>query len=422
MTEVWGIFRKEDEQMGTFSPADILIPQNIEFEKWSVIACDQYTSDRKYWKEVEKEIGDSPSALKIILPEVYLDDGDTKQRIENINSEMRKYLENDLFFEYKDSFIYTERIFRNGKIRRGIIGKLDLDDYSYIVGEETPVRATEGTVLERIPPRVKIRENAPLEIPHIMVLIDDEEDIVISAAKAGTEKTVYDFELMKGGGHITGKTVSEKGKKEILAAIEKLTLPSVFLKKYGVKNKKPLVFAVGDGNHSLATAKACKSRYALVELVNLHDPSLVFEPIHRVVFDTDPVKMLDELVSKSGDIGLSIDDSVSSDAKQIFLVLYGENRFYVNIREPVMNLAVGTLQNFLDGYLGENKGRLDYIHGDDVVLRHIKESYSNIGFLLPAIDKKDLFMTVICDGALPRKTFSMGHPWEKRYYLEARRI
>ncbi|PWM43883.1 MAG: DUF1015 domain-containing protein [Clostridiales bacterium] len=408
--------------MKTFTPADILLPKNVDYTKWSVVACDQFTSDKQYWKDVESLVGDAPSTLKITLPEVYLDDGDTQKRINDVNTEMKNYLDTGIFEEYEDSFIYIERLFSDGKTRHGLVGKLDLEDYSFVVGEESLVRATEGTVLERIPPRVKIRENAPLELPHVMILIDDDNDSVMEAAREGLSKTIYDFDMMKNGGHIKGSLINNDSKDKVLAALDKLACQDVFDEKYGVSGKKPLVFAVGDGNHSLATAKTCKSRYALVELVNLHDKSLVFEPIHRVVFNTNPEKMLSALCEYYKSELITLDTKVDEKAAQTFVTLYGDKKLYVNIKNPVKNLAVGTLQDFLDYYLKTNTGKIDYIHGDDVVLHHVQESSDNIGFLLPVMDKSELFKTVIFDGVLPRKTFSMGHAWEKRYYLEARKI
>ena len=275
-----------------FKPADILIPQNIDMEKWSVVACDQYTSEPGYWEQVEKFVGDNPSALNITFPEIYLS-GDNSKRINKINNTMEEYIDKGIFKEYKNSFIYTERVIGGGKIRHGLIGAVDLEAYDFRANSKSLIRATEGTVIERIPPRVKIRENAPLESPHIMILIDDDKKEIIEKIDKSKLEKVYDFDLMMESGHITGYLV--KNTEEICRKFEKL------LENQG---ENPLLFAMGDGNHSLATAKTCwenikkeipegewvnhPARYALAEIVNIHDTSMEFEPIHRVVFDVDP--------------------------------------------------------------------------------------------------------------------------------------
>ena len=284
-----------------FKAGNILIPKNVDLKKWSVVACDQYTSEPDYWKEVENIVGDNPSTLKITLPEIYLEESDVETRIKNINENMQKYLDDNLFEEYQNSMIYLERKPSDGKIREGLIGIVDLEDYSYEVGSQTMIRATEKTVIERIPPRVKIRENAPLELPHIMILIDDEKkDIIENLKNKITENDiVYDTDLMQNGGHIKGYKLNNK----VINKLEKLADKDYFENKYNVKDKGILLFAMGDGNHSLATAKACyeklketmskdkylnhPARYALVELVNLHSSALEFEAIHRVLFDID---------------------------------------------------------------------------------------------------------------------------------------
>lgn len=414
-----------------FKRGNILIPKNVDMEKWSVVACDQYTSEPEYWKEVQNIVGDAPSTLNLTLPEIYLEESDVEERIKRINSNMEEYLKNDLFIELKDSMIYLERTQADGKVREGLMGIVDLEDYSYEKGSQTLIRATEKTVIERIPPRVKVRENALLELPHIMILIDDEKkDIIESLKEQVTENdTVYDFELMQNGGHIKGYKLSESSMDEVDSKLERLADKDYFESKYSVTDKGVLLFAMGDGNHSLATAKACyenlkntmseeeylnnPARYALVELVNLHSSALEFEAINRVIFDTDKDKLLEELqryyvINKNGN-GQKvrvITDSINED-------WYIEN--------PKSNIAVGSIQIFLDEYLKDNKGKIDYIHGEDVTTE-LASKKGNVGFIFDAMEKGNLFKTVILDGALPRKTFSMGHANDKRYYLEARRI
>lgn len=415
--------------MAVFKSADILIPQNVEFSKWSVVACDQYTSEPKYWEEVKSIVGDSPSTLNIIYPEVYLDEEKGDERIKNINETMERYVDDGLFLEILDSLIYVERTQSDGKTRKGIIGALDLEEYDFTKGSQSKIRATEGTILERIPPRQKIRMGAALELPHIIMLIDDRDKKIIEplAEKRAAFDKLYDFDLMQKGGHIKGYLIDEDSKKKVLEEIDGLSDADVFEKKYGVGDKGVLVFAAGDGNHSLATAKSCweeikknlseeerenhPARFALVEVMNIHDEALAFEPIQRVIFDTEPEKLLDELKKhyKTGDKGQRID------------YVFGKNEGSIYIENPSSNLPVGSLQNFLDKYLAENGGRIDYIHGNDVV-KSLAQKDGTIGFMVDAMEKNDLFTTVIKDGSLPRKTFSMGEAQDKRFYLECKRI
>lgn len=416
--------------MKTFTTADILIPKNENMEKWCVVACDQYTSEPSYWSEVESIVGDNPSTLRLTLPEIYLEDDDVSERIKKINETMSNYLDEGIFKTLENSMIYVERTTLDGRVRKGIIGKIDLEDYDYNKGSETMVRATEKTVIERIPPRMKVRENALIELPHIMLLIDDEKkDIIDSLDKVVTkDEMVYDVDLMQKGGHITGYKLKDEDVNDILSKLDALADKNVFEDKYGVSDKGVLLFAVGDGNHSLATAKATynklkesnasldvlnKARYALVEVVNLHSDALEFEPIHRVLFDIDTDDFMREL-NKYYDI------NKTKTGQKIHIITKGiDEDFYID--NPKSNLAVGSIQLFIDEYLGNHKGRVDYIHGDDVT-RSLGKKENNIGILLPKMEKNDLFKTVILDGALPRKTFSMGHSYDKRYYLEARKI
>ena len=416
--------------MKTFTTADILIPKNENMEKWCVVACDQYTSEPSYWSEVESIVGDNPSTLRLTLPEIYLEDDDVSERIKKINETMSDYLDKGIFKTLENSMIYVERTTLDGRVRKGIIGKIDLEDYDYNKGSETMVRATEKTVIERIPPRMKVRENALIELPHIMLLIDDEKkDIIDNLDKVVTkDEMVYDVDLMQKGGHITGYKLKDENVNDILSKLDALADKNIFEDKYGVSDKGVLLFAVGDGNHSLATAKATynklkesnasldvlnKARYALVEVVNLHSDALEFEPIHRVLFDIDTDDFMREL-NKYYDINKTkMGQKIHIITKDI------DEDFYID--NPKSNLAVGSIQLFIDEYLENHKGRVDYIHGDDVT-RSLGKKENNIGILLPKMEKNDLFKTVILDGALPRKTFSMGHSYDKRYYLEARKI
>lgn len=414
-----------------FKRGNILLPKNTDMTKWSVVACDQYTSEPEYWNDVEKIVGDAPSTLKLTLPEIYLEDKNISERIAKINSNMKALLDEDFFNEYKDSMIYLERTQSDGKIREGLIGVVDLEAYSYEKGAETPIRATEKTVIERIPPRVKIRENAPLELPHIMILIDDDKKQIIENLKNKVSENdiVYDFDLMKNGGHVKGYLLNEETMDEVDKGLKELADKEVFAKKYDVNNKEVLLFAMGDGNHSLATAKACyeklketmseeeylnnPARYALVELVNLHSPALEFEAINRVIFNTEPEKLLNSLkeyyqINKDGN-GQKI-EVITNDV---------DEKWY--IENPKSNIAVGSIQIFLDEYLKNNEGKIDYIHGEETTKNLAKQS-GNVGFIFEAMPKNELFKTVILDGSLPRKTFSMGHSYDKRYYLESRKI
>lgn len=415
-----------------FKRGNILLPKDTDMSKWSVVACDQYTSEPEYWADVEKIVGNNPSTLKLTLPEIYLEEDNVQERINNINKNMEELIENNFFNEYKDSMIYLQRTQKDGKIREGLMGIVDLEGYSYEVGSQTPIRATEKTVIERIPPRVKIRENATLELPHIMILIDDDKKDIIESLKTKVNETdvVYDFDLMKDGGHIKGYLLNNETMNEIDKKLEDLADEDAFAKKYNVKDKGVLLFAMGDGNHSLATAKACyenlkktmseeeylnnPARYALVELVNLHSEALEFEAINRVIFDTNPQDLINKLkeyyvINKEG-------------KGQKFEIITKDIDEMWYIENPKSNISVGSIQIFLDEYLKNNHGKIDYIHGENVTKELTHKNDNNIGFIFEAMPKSELFKTVILDGSLPRKTFSMGHSYDKRYYLEARKI
>lgn len=415
-----------------FKKANILLPKNTDMTKWAVVACDQYTSEPEYWKEVSQIVGNEPSTYKLTLPEIYLEDANVEERIKRINENMDKLLEEDFFTEYKDSLLYLERTQADGKVREGIIGVVDLEGYNYEKGSKSPIRATEETIVERIPPRIRVRQNAALELPHIMILIDDDKKDIIESLKnkVSKEDAVYDFDLMQNGGHIKGYILKDKVSNEVIEKLEKLADKDEFNKKYGLNNEEVLLFAMGDGNHSLATAKTFyenlkktmpeeeylnhPARYALVELVNLHSSALEFEPIHRVVFNVDTKDLLNDL-NNYYDISLEKCEG----QKVTYITKDGTKDIWIT--NPKSNITVGSLQIFLDKYLKEKGGKIDYIHGEDIVQNLSKEE-GNIGFILHVMGKDELFKTVILDGALPRKTFSMGHSYDKRYYLEARKI
>ena len=400
-----------------FRSADILLPKCKDMSKWSVVACDQYTSQPEYWKKVDEYVGDAPSSLRLVLPEVFLGRKDTSARISGINKKIREYLSAGLFEEYKDSMIYVERTQSDGKIRRGIVGAIDLEQYNYRAGSRSQVRATEATVEERIPPRLEIRKDAELELPHIMILIDDPGFTVVEPLAEKPLKRLYGFKLMAGGGSIDGFLMDKESIAGVDEALAKLS------------EKSPLLFAMGDGNHSLATAKEHyerlkkahpgedmsnhPARYALCEIVNLHSEALEFEAIHRLVKVDDPYKFVLEMSMALGLTGVPCPQRVRIHRNYTVRDLY--------IGSPTSELAVGSVQNFLDSYLRENGGSIDYIHGADV-LRRLSGEDGAIGFEFLPIEKEELFPAVANGGALPRKTFSMGSAEDKRYYLEARKI
>ncbi len=416
-----------------FYPADILLPKDADMTKWAVVACDQFTSQPEYWQAVEETVGDAPSTLRLILPEAKLNEPDVDEHIAGINAAMQDYLDRGIFRMLADSLIYIERVQSDGKVRHGLIGMVDLDQYDFTPGSGALIRATEGTVLSRIPPRVRVRQDAPIELPHVMLLIDDPDRTVIEpmTAQSGSMEKLYDFDLQQGGGHLTGWKLTEKQVDAAADALTALCSGEEMEKKYGMKGAAPLLFAVGDGNHSLATAKQCyenlkkvtpesewanlPARYALVEVVNNHDDALQFEPIHRVLFGVEPEAVLQAFLDfyPGAHEGQGPGHTIA--------YTYAGHTGFVTVPEPKVQLAVGTLQAFIDEYLKSHGGEVDYIHGDDVT-DQLGAKPGNIGFKLPAMGKEQLFKTVMADGVLPRKTFSMGHAQDKRYYVEARKI
>lgn len=436
---------KNYPEIGVQIPEIQLPLPSVDPQKWSVIACDQFTSQPEFWKQVADYVGTSPSTLKLVFPEVFLGKEDEAARIQAIHANMQHYLKTGLLQPHQ-GMIYVERTV-SGKTRRGLMLALDLEKYDFNTGSTTLIRATEGTILNRLPPRIKIREQAPLEFPHILMLIDDPDDIVIGSIEKqkASLPLAYDFELMQSSGHLTGRFVTDpKLEDSVIHGFEKLADPAVFSQKYNLTIETPvLLFASGDGNHSLATAKSCwerlkptvgmdhPARYALVEIENVHDKALEFEPIHRVLFDlkADLIQAMKDYFGS--DISF---DPVKDYATMISTVKSSQGPDHhfgyidqqgcqvVTVSHPKLNLPVGTLQDFLDQWLIKTQAaEIDYVHGDEAVYS-LAVQPSNAGFYLAGMPKSDLFKTVIMDGSLPRKTFSMGEAHEKRFYFEARRI
>ena len=396
--------------MNVFKPCDILLPKkDIDMTKWAVIACDQHSSEGEYWESAKSITKDAPSTLSMILPEYYLS-RTGEEALDEINETMYRYEKDGIFDLYPNAYLYIERTQSDGKVRRGILGAIDLEAYDYQKGAATPIRASEETVAERIPPRVKIREKAPLELPHVMLLIDDLQRSVIELLSEKTDRftLLYDFDLMLGGGHLKGYLVDQDSKNGIDKALTALS-----------KNA-PFLFAVGDGNHSLATAKACYeknpspiTRYALCEVVNIHDDALSFEPIYRVLFGADPK-----------DVIAALKDAypVKEGAPTHTLTCrYGDTEETI-ILGAVSKLSVSDLQILLDDYLQKHpEVTIDYIHGKEETIA-LSQKANTVGFLFEGMKKEELFPAVAADGALVRKTFSMGEAADKRYYVECRKI
>jgi len=426
-------------KMGLFLP-DILIPKKeINLKKWAVVACDQYTSEKEYWKRVDEFVAENPSTLRLIYPECYLDEKDSQKRIDNINTTMNEYVQKNIFDEYKDSFFLVKRDSEN-KTRWGLMVCLDLERYSWEKDSKSLIRATEGTILSRIPPRKEIRKDAILEIPHIMVLINDKNQTVIEPLKNKLNKLnqVYETELMEDGGNLSSWQINEvKDIEAITKAFEELYA--------NLDDANPLLFAMGDGNHSFATAKSCwmdirkglneeekknhPARYCLVELENIFDEGLVFEPIHRVLFNIDSNLFFNTLMNFcEGFEKVSVPNAKlmmnkienSQDPRQCFGICYSGNYYIVFLEEPKASLVAGTLQFLIDSVINE-KTTVDYTHGIEITQKKGNEA-NNIGLFLPGISKSTFFDSIIKDGALPRKTFSMGNANEKRFYMETRKI
>jgi Protein of unknown function (DUF1015). len=444
-----------NRDIGVSIPEIFLPADNVDLSRWAVVACDQYTSQPDYWENVDGLTNGVPSTYHITLPEIYLESKDCEDRIKKINATMEKYVEDKSLVSQGNCFILVKRKTSRGNERTGLILAVDLEKYDYKKGSGSLIRATEGTVEERLPPRVKVRQNALLELPHIMLLIDDPGKTVIEPLSQNIKnyEKLYDFDLMMDGGRIQGYKVSDqKSVEAVLCAIENLADPEKFINKYSLKKKADvLLFAAGDGNHSLATAKVHwenvkknlnaadlsthPSRYALVELINIHDSGLIFEPIHRVVFGAGielVSKYMEGFCKENKCIGtvkyLKAEDDLekligSGDGNtHIIPFVSGSKKGYLEFKPQPFNLEVATTQKLLD-YLSSKgeKIRIDYIHGSDIVYK-LGSQEDNTGLFLPPMDKSKLFKTVIQEGALVKKTFSMGEADEKRYYLECRKI
>lgn len=406
--------------MSCFTSADILLPRGVDLSKWAVIACDQFSAEPEYWRRVRDEVGDAPSTLHLIYPEAELKD-EPERHIREIRSAMRAYVYAGIFGTWGDSFVYVERRLSDGTLRKGLVGRLDLECYDFSERSTAPVRATEHTVVERIPPRVAIREGASLELPHALLLCDDEEGAVLAPVQG---EALYDFELMEGGGHIRGtllRGVAAEEMKRRLADYEHRQT-----QRCQAAGERPLLYAVGDGNHSLATAKTCyerlkaeigaeaaakhPARWALAELENLHEPSQRFEPIHRLVTGSDASALLRAAYESLGaETGVDVP------------WFSGEKSGVLTLDVSSGRLPVDLLQSFLDTWLAGCPGELEYIHGDES-LRRLASEPGSLGFLLPEVEKNAFFRGVMRGGVLPRKTFSMGQARDKRYYIEARKI
>lgn len=395
--------------MRVFTPADILLPRVDDMTKWSCIACDQFTAEPEYWREAERIVGSEPSTLRLMLPEAWLGVRDSAAETRKIYAAMKDYVNRGIFRTVEQSFIYVERTLPSGAVRRGLVGKLDLECYDWAPGSATPVRATEGTVESRLPARVEVRRGATLEMPHIMVFIDDPENAVIPSAAGGEE--LYDFELMLGGGHIRGSRVTGEAAERLTAALE--------------APEGAVRFAMGDGNHSLAAAKRCweqikrnlpeseletyPARYALAEIVNIHDEAVTFEPIHRVLLETVPRGFIEEAAAR-----------LPRGKGQAVTLLAGRREMEIETGMP-LGALVALVDELLGDWRREHGGEPDYIHGDEEA-RALGGRPSSVGVLLPRLEKAELFPYITEHGPYPKKSFSIGHARDKRYYLECRAI
>ena len=437
---------KTFEQLGVRIP-EILLPKNINLSSWSVIACDQYTQDLNYWKKAGENAGNEPSTLNLILPEVYLNSPDKAERIQKIKETMKDYLNSGVFAPEKKAFIYLERKTTFGRTRKGLIMQIDLETYEWKPFIKANIRATEATIVERIPPRKEIRKGAPIELPHIMLLVNDKEHILIegSGKLVTKNKPLYQGTLMNNGGSITGWEISSK------EDIEKVNAAlNTIAEKNTSEDGSVFLFAVGDGNHSLATAKSVWDeykaelisngatekelaenpvRFALVEIVNLYDEGLTFEPIHRVIFNADNKKLIDFLAEKLNGKLTEVENQAElekkvhdSQADFGFTFIDGTTQKFIVLETDIKELAVSRLQPEIDEFIKNSKNiEIDYIHGTEEVLALGRKSDS-IGILLPPIAKDSFFETINGRGPLPRKSFSMGEADEKRFYLECRKL
>ncbi len=397
-----------------FTPANILLPKENP-QTWSVIACDQFSSEKEYWQRVEKTVGEAPSTLHMVVPEAYLGEVLMEEASLSRNEKMKEYLSSDVFTTIENSMIYVERCITGGLVRRGIVGKLDLEAYDYLPATTPPARASEKTVVDRLPPRIRVRRGAELEMPHILVLIDDEEQSVIEplTAKKDSFETVYDFELMENGGRISGYRITGIEAENVVKKIDRLS-------------EREVQFVIGDGNHSLAAAKDHwrqikenlspeelenhPARFALVEICNVYDEGIVFEPIHRIAFYSDPEEILAALEKEAGD----------PNGRALSTIANGK-KGSVSIQNSSLGGLIAAVQKVLDRFENEKGAVVDYIH-DESSLEALAQKENSLAIFLPKMDKSDLFKTVEKDGVFPKKSFSIGHARDKRYYLECRKI
>ncbi len=440
-------YTKKLKSLGVHIPTILIPNEEIDLQTWAVVACDQYTSEPAYWQSVAEIAGDAPSTLNLIYPECYLEEADPETRIAAINAKMREYLSSDIFRSYPESFFLVYRETKEDFGRWGLVAALDLELYDYSADSTSLIRATEGTIIERIPPRKRIRKDAPLEFPHIIVLIDDEKRSIIEplAAKKDDLEKVYDFKLMKDSGRITAYAVNQPGDLSMVAdAFSTLADREVFSQKHGKDDL--LLFAMGDGNHSLATAKSCwedikggltaeemedhPARFALVELENIFDEGLEFEPIHRVLFGANRTAILEELKRNCE----SYETQTCQTLDEMYSLIHTEDEYQyfgivdesgicsiVKVAGAESQIVAGTLQKTLDAYVASSGAAIDYTHGLQVT-SSLGMKPGNVGIFLPGISKHSFFSSIIHDGALPRKTFSMGEDYEKRFYIEGRKI
>jgi hypothetical protein len=413
-----------------FDRADILLPQNCDMTKWSVVACDQFSSQPEYWAALEQANAGVPSTLHLMFPEAYLETRDQFAEAEKINAEMERYLAEGVFRTLPASYVYIERTLHGGEVRRGLLGVLDLDAYDYSKGSASPIRATEGTIESRLPPRVRVREGAALEMPHIMVFIDDPENGVMGLldASKGDLPALYDFDLSAGGGHIRGWQVCGDAADALDRRLDGLADPERLREKYGAA--APAIFAMGDGNHSLAAAKKCweelrptltpeerethPARFSLVELVNIHDEAIAFEPIHRVLFETDPAEFLETAA-------LHFADRISPEGGHTIRLLTATGERTLTLSGYTIGTLIADAEDLCQLYLTAHGGRIDYIHNDDTAAQ-LGTGAGCAALLLPRMEKTELFPSIIRTGPFPKKSFSIGRAEDKRYYLECRKI
>lgn len=422
-----------------FTAADILLPAaGVPLDPWACIAVDQFTSQPEYWQRAEHLADGKPSTLHIVLPEAYLGTPQEAERLESIRRTMEEYRKSVLT-QKVHGYVYVERTQMDGTVRQGLVGAVDLDAYDYAKGSKPAIRPSESTVVERIPPRLKVRRGATLETPHVMMLADDADCTLIEPIGLMKNQLppLYDGELMLGGGHLRGWAVEDPALiAGIDAALAALADPAAFARRWpAAKGQQPMVLAVGDGNHSLATAKAYweelkptlseeqrrthPARWCLAEVCNVHSPAIEIEPIHRVVFGVGAKELYAALDAWDQQQGSS---TTMSDQRLRLADAHGESA--VALANPPAPLTVGSVEAFLADFLPAHPGvTVDYIHGESTALALASDpAKPATAILLPDFAKADLFKGVVLGGVLPRKTFSMGHAEEKRYYIECRRI